>query len=212
MHNSFEIKHLLTVAAASLATTFSAQAQFSVTLSSVESIGGAASDNGQPINCIYDFNISGDFPANPDYVSHGISLSMSGFGYAGAIAGGFDGSNVGGWLPSDPPEFSSDSISFEDYYSGGQIYGAISVMSAGSPQDNFSWNIAELGSVFPNSGQAPYTALSSYCGTVEVPSNPDTVVVPEPAHTGLHTGLLFGLAVLAPAAAPFLPRRRSKVI
>src|SRR5271157_4150587 len=114
-------KCLLMVAGVSIAAALSGQAQFSINLSSVQSFDGAGYDNGQPINYIYNFTISGNFPGNPNYTLYGIDLSMNGFGYPGAIDGDLGASNVGGWLPSNQPEFANDSVFFANYYSGGSI-------------------------------------------------------------------------------------------
>jgi hypothetical protein len=112
IYNGLEFRRLIALAAVSLAATFSSQAQFSVTLSSVQYLGGVAFDNGQPINYIYDFTISGNYPSNPDYTLYGISLYLGGLGYPGAIDGGFSASNVGGWIPTNLPEFQGDSVYF----------------------------------------------------------------------------------------------------
>jgi hypothetical protein len=192
-----EFKRLFAVGVVSLAAAVSAQAQFSITLSSVQDLGGVAIDNGQPINYIYDFTISGNFPTTPGYSPYGLSVSMNGFGYPGAIDGGFTGSSVGGWLPSNPPEFTSDSILFKDYYSGGPVQGTITVVSTGSFQGDFSWGIAEVGMPSPENSSTPYTSLGSYSGLV---------VVPEPTNTGL----LFGVALLAVASVPCFRRFKAK--
>ena len=192
-----EFKRLFAVGVVSFAAAVSAQAQFSITLSSVQDLGGVAIDNGQPINYIYDFAISGNFPTAPGYSSYGLSVSMNGFGYPGAIDGGFTGSSVGGWLPSNPPEFTSDSILFKDYYSGGPVQGTITVVSAGSFQGDFSWGIAEVGMPSPENSSTPYTSLGSYSGLV---------VVPEPTNTGL----LFGVALLAVVSVPCFRRFKAK--
>ena len=192
-----EFKRLFAVGVVSLAAAISAQAQFSITLSSVQDLSGAAIDNGQPINYIYDFTISGNFPTTPGYSLYGMSLSMSGFGYPGAIDGGFTGSSVGGWLPSNPPEFTSDSILFKDYYSGGPVQGTITVVSAGSFQGDFSWGIAEVGMPSPGNSATPYTSLDSYSGLV---------VVPEPTNNGL----FFGVALLAVVSIPCFRRFKVK--
>ena len=190
-------KRLFAVGAMILAAACSAQAQFSITLSSVEDLGGAALDSGQPIDYIYNFTISGNFPTTPGYSSYGLSLSMSGFGYPGVIDGGFTGSSVGGWLPSNPPEFTSDSISFEDYYSGGPVKGTITVVSTGPFQDDFSWGVVELGMPSSDTLVTRYTSLGSFSGLT---------VVPEP----MNTGLLFGAALLAVVSVPYLRRIKAK--
>ena len=192
-----EFKRLFAIGAVSLTAAISAQAQFSITLSSIQDLGGAAIDNGQPINYIYDFTISGNFPTTLGYSLYGMSLSMSGFGYPGAIDGGFTGSSVGGWLPSNPPEFTSDSILFKDYYSGGPVQGTITVVSAGSFQGDFSWGIAEVGMPSPGNSSTPFTSLDSYTGLV---------VVPEPTNTGV----LFGVALLAVVSIPCFRRFKAK--
>lgn len=150
IHNGLKFKRLFALTVAGYTAAFSSQAQFSITLSSVQDLGGAVFDNGHPINYIYDFTISGDFSSNPDYSLYGISLCLSGFGDHGAIDGGFGASHVGGWLPTNPPEFQDNSVSFEDYYSGGAVQGTITVVSTGSLQDSFDWSVGELGWVNPN--------------------------------------------------------------
>jgi hypothetical protein len=193
IHDGFEFRRLLVLATMSLAATFSSQAQFSITLSSVQDLGGVAFDNGQPINYIYDFTISGNFPSNPDYALYGINLYLGGFGYPGAIDGSFSASHVGGWLPTNPPEFQGDSVSFEDYYSGGPVQGTITVVSTGSLQDNFHWSVGELGWVYPDGFPDYYRTLDSYSGAT---------CVPEP----IHTGFLFDVGVLVVAAEAGLRR------
>jgi hypothetical protein len=188
VHDGLEFRRLFALAAMSLTATFSSEAQFSITLSSVQDLGGVTFDGGQPINYIYDFTISGNYPSNPDYTLYGISLHLSGFGYPGAIDGDFSASHVGGWLPANPPEFQGDSVSFEDYYSGGPVQGTITVVSTGSLQDNFNWSVGELGWVYPDGFPDCYSTLESDSGGV---------VVPEPTQTGF----LFGAGVLAVAAA-----------
>jgi hypothetical protein len=188
VHDGLEFRRLFALGAMSLAATFSSEAQFSVTLSSVQDLGGVSFDNGQPINYIYDFTISGSYPSNPDYNLYGISLCLSGFGYPGAIDGGFSASHVGGWLPTNPPEIQGDSVSFEDYYSGGPVQGTITVVSTGSLQDYFNWSVGELGWVYPDGFPDYYTTLESYSGGV---------AVPEPSQTGF----LFSAGVIAVAAA-----------
>jgi hypothetical protein len=188
VHDGLEFRRLFALAAMSLTATFSSEAQFSVTLSSVQDLGGAAFDNGQPINYIYNFTISGSFPSNPDFSLYGISLCLSGFGDPGAIDGGFSASQVGGWLPTNPPEFQGDSVSFEDYYYGGPVQGTITVVSTGSLQNYINWSVGELGWVNPDGFPDYYTTLESYAGGA---------VVPEPTHTGF----LFGAGVFVVAAA-----------
>jgi hypothetical protein len=192
-----EFKRLFAVGVVSLVAAIPAQAQFSITLSSVQDLGGVAIDNGQPINYIYDFTVSGDFPTTPGYSLYGMSLSMSGFGYPGAIDGGFTGSSVGGWLPSNPPEFTSDSILFKDYYSGGPVQGTITVVSTGSFQGDFSWGIDEVGMSSPETSSPSYSSLGFFSGLV---------VVPEPTNTGL----LFGVALLAVVSVPCFRRFKAK--
>ena len=189
IHNGLKFKRLFALTVAGYTAAFSSQAQFSITLSSVQDLGGAVFDNGHPINYIYDFTISGDFSSNPDYSLYGISLCLSGFGDHGAIDGGFGASHVGGWLPTNPPEFQDNSVSFEDYYSGGAVQGTITVVSTGSLQDSFDWSVGELGWVNPNGFPNYYTTLESYSGSV---------VIPEPARTGFISGA--GVLALALAA------------
>jgi hypothetical protein len=162
-------------------TSLSAQAQFSTSVS-VQSIYGDAYYNGQPISYVYNFSINGNFPDSQQQ-PYGLSIYLQGFGLQ-AIGGGFSASNVGGWLPSDPPEFQGDLASFEDYYYGGQVDGNISIATIGPLLDVFSWRINEITDEFQ-----PYY-LQSYNGTTSVITSAG-VVIPEPANE-----FVFSLAAL----------------
>jgi hypothetical protein len=179
------VKCILTIVVVSVMAVFSAKAQFSVTLTSVQDLDGV-----DGINYQYSFTVSGNLPDNPDYDAYGIDFYMDGFN--NVVTGGLSLSNVGDCRPSDPPETSGNFVMFDNYYNGGSILGTLTVDSSGSLDENLDWSISEIGDVNNN----PYSQTDVF-------SDSGVVAAPEPTTTGLFLGGLIMMMVAAPGLRRF---------
>jgi len=183
-----ELKYLFAVVVLSITMVFSGKAQFSVSLSSEQDFpyNPPPIINGNPVNYIYEYSVSGNFPASSD-PSAGVCAISVGLGANDSCMAGFSASNVGGQFVNNSPPEPGEQIDFVDNYYGGQVQGNITVDSSYPLPENLTWSISEL-AYGGDSDDPSLDVLDTYAGVV---------LVPEPGSTGLLFGSVVALAGFA---------------
>jgi hypothetical protein len=168
-----EIKCLFAMAALSITAVFSGKAQFSVSLSSVQDFPWNPPPivNGYPVNYIYNFTVSGNFPppAPPfDSVVEILMRITPSDGYLNTADANFSASNVGGPYLNDSPWQPGELYAFWDFYNGGPVQGSITIWTSDPIPGNWTWDTAELAQE-SDSGILLLAPIYSYSGLIAIP-------------------------------------------